>query len=211
MSFDVGHHLGAVERSVHALERDGQPARSVTLSRSYDTDADDLWDALTSKDRLPRWFLPVEGDLALGGRFQLKGNASGTITDCDPPNSFGATWEFGGGISWIEVTLAADGSERTRLTLVHTAPVTPQWEEYGPGATGVGWELGLMGLALHVADPAATFEEDAFSNSPEGKAYMTGSGNAWAEADIASGEDPRLAQAAAGRTIAFYTGSAPED
>jgi len=27
-----------------------------------------------------RWFLPIEGDLKLGGKYQLKGNAGGTIT-----------------------------------------------------------------------------------------------------------------------------------
>jgi uncharacterized protein YndB with AHSA1/START domain len=205
---DVTSHLGAVERSVEALERDGEPAHAITLTRSYNTDAADLWDAVTSKERLPRWFLPVEGDLELGGRFDLEGNASGTITDCDPPRSFESTWEFGGGVSWIEVTLTPEGSERTRLTLVHTAPVTPQWAEYGPGATGVGWELGLMGLTLHLAEPDAKFEEEAFAGSDEGKAMMTGSGNAWAEAAIASGNDPAQARAAAGRTIAFYTGSA---
>ena len=207
MDFDVEHHLGAVERSVRSLERDGEPARAVTLTRSYDTDAEDLWDALTSKERLPRWFLPIEGDLALGGRYQLKGNAGGTITDCDPPKSFKVTWEFGGGVSWVEVTLAPQDSGRTQLTLVHTAPVTPHWTEYGPGATGIGWELGLMGLSLHIAAPKSRFDEDTFSGSPEGKAHMTGSGKAWAEADITSGEDPDHARAAADRTIAFYTGS----
>lgn len=208
MDFDVERHLGAVERSVRALERDGQPARAITLERSYDTDVADLWDALTDQERLPRWFAPVEGDLSPGGRFQVEGNAGGTITDCDPPTSFAATWEFGGDVSWLAVKLVSESAGRTRLTLVHTAPVTPHWTEYGPGATGVGWELGLVGLSLHVAAPESKFEEDTFSGSPEGNAFMTGSGHAWAEADVAAGEDPAQARAAADRTIAFYTGSA---
>lgn len=207
MDFDIEHHLGAVERSVAALQRDGEPARAVTLARSYDTDPDDLWDALTNEERLPRWFLPIEGDLKLGGRYQLQGNAGGTITDCDPPKSFKLTWEFGGGVSWVEVTLTPEDSGRTRLELVHTAPVTPHWVEYGPGATGIGWELGLAGLSLHISSPTVTLDEDTFSTSPEGIAFMTGSGTAWGEADIASGEAPDQARAAAERTIAFYTGA----
>lgn len=206
MDLDIEHYLGAVHRSVTSLERGGEPARAVAMARTYDTDREDLWDALTSKERLPRWFLPIEGDLELGGRYQLRGNASGTITECDPPKSFALTWEFGGGVSWVEVTLDPDDSGRTRLNLVHTAPVTPHWAEYGPGATGIGWELGLLGLALHIAEPGSKLEEDTFSTSPEGSAYMTGSGRAWAEADIAAGEDPDQAHAAADRTIAFYTG-----
>src|SRR5690606_5670622 len=103
MSHDLSSHLKATSRSVEVLERDGKPARSVILARTYNTTADDLWDAVTNAERLPRWFAPVSGELELGGRFQIEGNASGTITECTPPNSFAATWEFGGAVSWIEV------------------------------------------------------------------------------------------------------------
>ena len=108
MEIDVARVLGLVTRSVRNFEKDGKAASAVTLTRLYDTDVDDLWDALTSKERIPRWFLPVEGDLQLGGRYQLKGNAGGTITACAPPSHFAATWEFGGATSWIDVKLAAE-------------------------------------------------------------------------------------------------------
>jgi uncharacterized protein YndB with AHSA1/START domain len=209
MTIDVAHHLGAVQRSVRALERDGKPARAVVLSRTYDTDQADLWNALTSPERLPRWFLPVEGELKLGGRYQLKGNAGGTITDCDPPARLGVTWEMQGQVSWVEVELAKETASRTRFTLTHTAHLSEFWTQYGPGAVGVGWELGLMGMALHIANPAAKFDEAAFSASPEAKAYMTGSSEGWGEAAIAGGEDPQQARTAARNTTAFYTGQPP--
>lgn len=209
MTVDVAHHLGAVQRSVRSLERDGKPARAVILTRTYDTDAADLWHALTSPERLPRWFLPVEGDLKLGGRYQLKGNAGGTITDCEPPALLGLTWEMQGQVSWVEVRLARESATRTRFTLTHTAPLSDFWTQFGPGAVGVGWELGLMGMALHLADPAAKFDEAAFSASPESQAYMTGSSERWGEAAIAAGEDPEQARAAARNTTAFYTGQPP--
>ena len=38
MDFDVEGNLGAAERSVWSMERDGRPARAVTLSRSYRDD-----------------------------------------------------------------------------------------------------------------------------------------------------------------------------
>ena len=107
MEIDVARVLGLVTRSVRNFEKDGKAASAVTLTRLYDTSVDDLWDALTSKERIPRWFLPVEGDLELGGKYQLKGNAGGTITACAPPTHFAATWEFGGAVSWIDVALAA--------------------------------------------------------------------------------------------------------
>ena len=38
---EVEDHLGAVERTVSSLERDGKPARAVTLARSYKTTVED--------------------------------------------------------------------------------------------------------------------------------------------------------------------------
>ena len=76
MNFDVERHLGAVERSVSSLEREGQPARAVVLSRRFPTGVTDLWDAVTNSQRIPRWFLPVNGRLEAGGRYQLEGNAA---------------------------------------------------------------------------------------------------------------------------------------
>ena len=66
MSFDLAAHLGAMTRTVKDLERDGKPAKAVIASRVYDTDAADLWDALTNQQRLPRWFAKVDGDFRLG-------------------------------------------------------------------------------------------------------------------------------------------------
>nr|PZN60108.1 MAG: polyketide cyclase [Pseudomonadota bacterium] len=210
MPIDVASHLGAVRRTVRALERDGQPARAVILERSYDTDIDDLWDAMTNPGRLPRWFLPVEGDLKRGGRYQLKGNAGGTITDCEPPVHLGLTWEMMGQVSWVEVRLAREAEGRTRFTLTHTAPLSDFWRQYGPGAVGVGWEGGLMGLALYLADPAGMkLDEATFAASPEGKRFYAGSSERWGEAAIAAGEDADMIAAAVRATTAFYTGEPP--
>jgi uncharacterized protein YndB with AHSA1/START domain len=209
VSIDIERHLGQVDRSVADLEKDGKAARAVTLSRTYDTDIDDLWDALTTAERIPRWFLPIEGDLRLGGRFQFKGNAGGEITECEPPEHLGATWEMQGDVSWLDVRLVAEAENRARLILTHTAIVSPFWDQFGPGAVGVGWELGLVGMDLYLSDPSAPkVDEEAFAKAPEGKAFMNRSAREWGQADIARGEDPTQAYAAAERTANFYTGEA---
>ncbi|MBB4364602.1 hypothetical protein GGD65_005662 [Bradyrhizobium sp. CIR18] len=59
MEIDVARVLGLVTRSVRNFEKDGKAASAVTLTRLYDTSVDDLWDAVTSRERIPRWFLPV--------------------------------------------------------------------------------------------------------------------------------------------------------
>ena len=207
MKFDVDGHLSAVERSVSSLERDGLPARAVTLSRSYPTTVEDLWNAVTNAERIPRWFLPVSGNLVRGGRYQLEGNAGGMITACEHLSHFALTWEFGGDVSWVEVRFFADEASHTGLTLTHTSLLSEHWDTYGPGAVGVGWELGLMGLAIHVAQPNEPKpDEAAFATSPDGKAFITGSSERWGHASVSAGTDPDAAEAAARRTTAFYTG-----
>ena len=211
MQFDVARAIGAVTREVESRQHEGRLARVVVASRSYDTDVDDLWDALTSAERIPRWFLPVSGELKLGGRYQLQGNAGGTITACEPPRRLELTWEMGPAVSWVTVTLTPDAEGRTRLELEHMAHAEAHWEQFGPGAVGVGWDLTLMGLGRHLesgapVDPAAAM---AWSASDEGNAFIRRSSEDWGRAAAASGEDPAWAKAAAARTTAFYTGAPP--
>jgi uncharacterized protein YndB with AHSA1/START domain len=141
---DVAHEINAVQRQVGTRVLEAGEARTVTVSRTYDAPVDDVWDAITDPERLPRWFLPVSGELRVGGRYELKGNASGTIESCDPPQSLTATWEFGGEVSWIELRLIAEHENRTRFVLEHIAHVDDErWAQFGPGAVGVGWDLAL--------------------------------------------------------------------
>ena len=211
MALDVQSHLDAVERSVSLPERDGQPARAVTLTRSYATTVEDLWDAVTNAERIPRWFLPVSGELEDGGRYQLEGNAGGEITACGRLSHFALTWEFGEDVSWVEVRFSDDGAGSAGLSLTHTAHLSEHWGEYGPGAVGVGWELGLMGLAIHIAQPTEPMpDEMAFVTSPDGRAFIAGSSEMWAQAAVSDGAEPDAARAAARRTTAFYTGESAE-
>jgi uncharacterized protein YndB with AHSA1/START domain len=203
--------LGAEFRRFENREHEGKPARVVVAARTYDTDQQDLWDALTNRERIPRWFLPIEGDLKLGGRYQLKGNAGGTITRCEPPQALDITWEFGGGMSWVTVRLEHEG-ERTRLTLehiVHASDVDEHWAQFGPGAVGVGWDLTLFGMGLYLDDGGAPVDHTAVHGwmaSEEGKAFMRASAKAWSDAQIAAGEDREVARGMAERTAAAYTG-----
>ena len=212
MQIDSGNVLGSVTRTVRNFEKDGKPASTVTLTRLYDTNVDDLWDALTNAQRIPRWFLPIEGDLKLGGKYQLKGNAGGTITACKPPRQFAATWEFGGAVTWIEFKVAADRG-KARMTLEHTAILDDHWNQFGPGAVGIGWDLAVMGLGRHLATGASADHAaaEAWMGSPNGKEFMTQSGEFWRTAHVVSGADPTSAKERSDRTIAFYRGEIPQN
>lgn len=202
--------IEAIRRDVRDGERDGRPTRTVVAERSFDTTIDDVWDAITNPERIPRWFLPVEGDLRQGGRYQLVGNAGGEITACDPPNHLALTWEFGEQVSWVEVTLAEEPDEHTLLRLEHTAPIDEHWEKFGPGAVGIGWDLTFAGLTEHLRTGEAVEVDEADLAGPEGVEAMTRSNAAWCEADIASGTAEDVARRAAERTIAAYTGQDPD-
>lgn len=208
---DVDAQINAVRRQVGRRVIEAGEVRTTTIGQTYETGLDDLWDACTNPERIPRWFLPVTGELRPGGRYQLEGNAGGTIERCDPPHGFAATWEYGGEVSWIEVRLRAEPTGGTRLELDHMARIDDErWAEYGPGATGVGWDLGFMGLRIHLATGEAVdrAEAEAWSASDDGRRFMATSSRRWCEASIAAGTDAAEAEAAAARTTAAYTGAA---
>jgi uncharacterized protein YndB with AHSA1/START domain len=212
MIADPAALAGLVTREVRTGSRDGATTRIAVARRLYPTDQADLWDAVTNAERIPRWFVPVSGELVLGGHYQLEGNAGGVVERCEEPSVFAVTWEMGPMVSWLEVTLSAvdDG---TLLELVHEAPVDPDmWTQYGPGAVGVGWDLCLLGVGMYVAGdsvPNAPADADAFRTSAEGTEFIRRSGDGWAEAAIADGDEADAAREAAARTIAAYT--APVD
>ena len=212
---DVAEQINAVSRRIGSRVFGPGEARVSTMSQTYDADVDDVWDACTDPERLPRWFLPVTGDLKVGGKYQLEGNAGGTVERCDPPKSFFATWEFNGMVSWIEVRVAPESDGGTRLELEHIAHVDDDlWSEYGPGATGIGWDLAFWGLANHLTpgSPSVSSKDaEAWIMSPEGVGFVTALADRWRVAHVESGADEETAKAAAERVTAFYTTPPPAE
>lgn len=207
MSLDPIATAGLVAREVRTGERDGVATRIVVARRTYHTDQADLWDAVTNPERLPRWFLPVTGELRLGGRYQIEGNAGGRVERCDEPERFEVTWEYGEPISWLMVALSAAARD-TVFELAHEAPVDPGfWAQFGPGATGIGWELGLLGLGLHVdsGEPVDPMYDDDWAVTEDGITFVRLAAEEWADAAVADGDDASAAREAAENTVTFYT------
>ena len=67
---------GLMRREVVSTTHDGKPARIVVAERTYNATTEDVWDALTKAGRIPQWFLPLSGDLRLGGHYQLEEDAA---------------------------------------------------------------------------------------------------------------------------------------
>ena len=72
---DIASQLNAIHRQVEKqLPADGSgECVSVLLQRSYDAPIGDVWDAVARPDRTRRWFMPISGELRVGGSFQLEG------------------------------------------------------------------------------------------------------------------------------------------
>jgi len=209
MDFDEA--FGATLREVGESQRDGTPTRVVRASRTYPTSQQDLWSALTEKERVLRWFGEVSGDFKLGGRFAIKDNADGEIIACDPPETLSLTWEFAGNISWVKVVVE-EGEDGALLTLEHEMSTDEEseahWAQYGPGATGVGWEMAILALDVHLSGDG-TPSLDAGAAWAEGaKARKTFRewAEAWGDAHVRAGAPTQIARDMADRTAGFYTG-----
>lgn len=214
---DVQQQIDAVDRVLREGEHGGEPAHVQTIAQEYPSPIDDAWSAVTTADRIERWFLPVSGDLELGGRYQLEGNAGGEVLECAAPAdgaaSYRVTWEYGGGVTWLTVRLTSVDAQRTRVELEHVARTADvpagMWETFGPGATGVGWDGGMLGLALHLGGLEGSLtpaEVEAWATTDEGRAFYRAAADGWRDAHVAAGASEDDAARAADATFGFYTG-----
>ena len=60
-------------------------------------DPDDLWEAITTPERLARWMATYRGEFRLGGRWQALTRdgdvyCDGEVTECEKPRGFTTTW-----------------------------------------------------------------------------------------------------------------------
>ena len=213
---DVVDEIEAVEREVGSGRIAAGEGKLVRLRRTYSASIDDVWDALTNPSRIGRWFVPVSGDFRLGGTYQFEGNAGGKIVACERPNRLLVTWVYGdtsdpASTSELEVRLTAASEDSTVFELLHTAVVPDEmWDQYGPGAVGVGWDMGFLGLELHLTgrgDALATAaEKEAWQLSDEGREFAGRASEAWGDASRAAGADSDVVARNVAETTAFYTG-----
>jgi uncharacterized protein YndB with AHSA1/START domain len=214
---DITGEINVIHRRLDSRSTPAGDGNVVVLRRTYDAPVEDVWDALTDPERLARWFLPLAGnpsagDLRLGAKYQLEGNAGGEILQCEPPRLLKVSWLLGGhasdsDFSEVEVRLSPESDGRTLFELEHAAVVDPGfWSQFGPGAVGVGWDLTLLGLGLHLNGGLAVdrAERAAWEESAEAREFIIGSSKAWRAAHEAGGATAEEAASAAANTKQFY-------
>lgn len=181
---DAVNQLKAIHREVGTKPIEGGEGVGVLMRRTYHTSIEDVWDAVTDPERLRRWFLPISGDLRVGGTFQLEGNAGGEILECDRPRLLRVT--FGGPTSVVELRLAEEGDEQTTLELEHTVPIEMAGSVAGALFVGPGWDGAFVALGLYFDGDIAD-DPVAAADSPEAHELMRQSIVVWTEAVEAAG------------------------
>jgi uncharacterized protein YndB with AHSA1/START domain len=146
-------------------------ARVAVFTRTYETTIEDLWDACTDPERLRRWYVPVTGDLRVGGSFAQANMGSGTILACDAPHLLKLS--LGGGADEIELRLSP-GAEDGTTTLELQHATTFDSHDIG-GQTfdavfcmGGGYYPRLLALDLHLRGTLPDdYDSTAFHLNPE--------------------------------------------
>lgn len=119
---------------------DGDHAE-VRFTKDYATTPADLWDAVTTPERLARWFAPVAGDLQPGGEFTITFDDGDVprarVLECVAPQRFSFEWPLESGPTVVAVEVAAGEGGGSRLHLTHarlplasTAGYTAGWDSY---------------------------------------------------------------------------------
>lgn len=138
------------DRIVGSVRRINDRSGAIRMDEVYDTTIDDLWSALTERQRLERWIAVVDGDLRTGGQVQARFTSgwegSGRIDICESPHRLVVTMSAGtADETVIEANLSAEGST-TRLVVEERG--IPLHEIAGHGA---GWQVHVEDLASHLA------------------------------------------------------------
>ncbi|MBV6755784.1 SRPBCC domain-containing protein [Rhodococcus opacus] len=182
--------LTTVQRSMGNREIAEGAARTAVLRRRYDAPIDDVWNAITTPDRVDRFFLPLSGDLRAGGSFALQGQASGEILACDAPHLLRLQWTPPGDRGYsdqVEVRLTAEGPDATWLELEHAsvADVFRNDPDTGCYGVGTGWEgpLHYLGEYLRGALPDRPSTERYTFDEAEELRLANYRGTEWAKVE----------------------------
>ncbi|WP_062211164.1 SRPBCC domain-containing protein [Streptomyces sp. NBRC 109706] len=201
----------AVRREARHRTDPAGDAVTIALRRSLDATQENVWHACVTPERLVHWLGPVTGDIREDGAFQLEGGARGKVLRCARPGLLQVSWVDDEQLraldaddsSEVTLRLSAAGYGATLLELEHTIHAPAGWDRYGPGVAGIRWDLGLLGLARHLAGRELA-DIAAFPSSPEGRTFVTDTSQRWRAVHAASGAPAVRAREAAARSAAFF-------
>jgi uncharacterized protein YndB with AHSA1/START domain len=126
----------------------------VRIEDRFDADIDDVWSALTERERLARWYGEIEGELRVGGTFRARLHASGwegtgRVEECEPPRRLLVVSKEADepNEDSTELTFTGDGDGDGTVLVVEQRglPLDLLW------AYGAGLQIHVEDLAAHIA------------------------------------------------------------
>ena len=176
-------------------EKAGGPVRSVTLTLVTPRHLpSEVWDVIAQPERLARWYGPVSGELRVGGRFRVEGEAAGTILACEPGRRLEFAWEAAGESGWVDIALSHYGGGGARLILTHSVRETDRWRTFGPAGIGVGWDLASHALVGHLSRPGVDIDLRTVAALPESRRLLASSAESWGRLAIEAGDKKAIGQ-----------------
>jgi uncharacterized protein YndB with AHSA1/START domain len=137
--------------------REEAGAGVVRLESRYDTTPEDLWEALTTPERVARWLGEVSGDLRPGGTFSAtwtsRWTGTGLVEVCEPPHRLRLRMsedEDGATEVVVEATLAPQDDGVLLVIEEHGLPLD------NLPAFGAGWQVHVEDLGHHLAGTERT-------------------------------------------------------
>jgi uncharacterized protein YndB with AHSA1/START domain len=131
------------------------PARGAVSRRRVDAPIEDVWSLFADPERMRLWNPDsVTGEFRLGGKFNIKNNASGEVLRCEPPTLFRVSWIYAGSYSEFEVRLSSSAGatvvEFEHLMTDEELAAAGMSVSEGLVAAGTGWDFSLEYLDRYV-------------------------------------------------------------
>ncbi len=140
-----------VQTPLGEIRRDGA-VLAVVFEREYAAGAEEVWDAITTPERMRRWLGEPVGTLAAGNTVELRlgdsddAKATVRIDVCDRPDRVEGEWWFPDERpTTLRVRLRSLGGDRTLVTLDHTG-----FPPDGTAGYGCGWHHYVDALDAHL-------------------------------------------------------------
>lgn len=155
-------HDGTTEHRENGQLIEMDQRRSVRFVRYLDVTRDEVWDAITDRNRLSRWAFRGTLEPRAGGSvhfdFGDQGEGRGTVIAWDEPSLLEYRWTEGEMTWHVRFALAPASDGGTTLTFDHLLPDAAQPEF----AAGWHWHLDRLDTLLRGNEPAAAEEDEHF-------------------------------------------------
>ena len=128
---------------------------TITIARAYRASPGELWSALTTPERIARWYGRITGPTpAVGESFEVDLGGGlvrrAVLETCEAPTELSYTWWSGDeDPGLVRIRLQPTGDVETRLTVQHDRLRPHRMIQYGGG-----WEQNLVALATLVGADA---------------------------------------------------------